>query len=112
MEAIPDQQGVMRTPSAGKLALLTPVDLIVIQWALSHFLGGRVIVPRLEPAATRIVSPQAAALISACTADVVESGPRTVPGEGVPLTGVYMQFTGMFAGPSVAGPDHVPEGEQ
>lgn len=112
MDAIPDQQGVIRTPSAGKLALLTPVDLIVIQWALSHFLAGRVIVPRLEPAATRIVSPQAAALISACTADVVESGPRTVPGEGVPLTGVYMQFTGRFAGPSVAGPDQVPEGEQ
>lgn len=92
--------------------MLTPVDLMVIQWALSHFLAGNVIVPRLEPAATRMVSPHAAALTSACTAAVVESGPRTVPGDGVPLTGVYMQFTGMLAGPSVAGPDQVPEGEQ
>lgn len=92
--------------------MLTPEDLIVIQWALSHFFAGRVSVPRLEPAATRMVSPHAAAFMSVCTAAVVESGPRTVPGEGVPLTGVYMQFMGMFAGPSVAGPDHVPEGEQ
>jgi hypothetical protein len=65
IDAMPDQQGVMRTPSAGKLALLTPVDLMVIQWALSHFFAGRVIVPRLEPAVTRMVSPQAAALMSA-----------------------------------------------
>ena len=62
---MPDQHGVMRTPSAGKLALLTPVDLIVIQWALSHFFAGSEIVPRLDPAVTRIVSPQAAALMSA-----------------------------------------------
>ena len=33
MDAIPDAQGVIRTPSAGKFALLTPVDLIVIQCA-------------------------------------------------------------------------------
>ena len=92
--------------------MLTPVDLIVIQWALSQFFAGSVIVPRLDPAVTRIVSPQAAALTSACTAAVVESGPRTVPGDGVPLTGVYMQLTGRFAGPSVVAPDQVPEGEQ
>ena len=112
MEAMPDQHGVIRTPSAGKLALLTPVDLMVIQCALSHPLAGSVRVLRLEPAVTRMVSPQAAALMSACTAAVVESGPRTVPGEGVPLTGVYIHFTGKLAGPSVVAPVQVPDDEQ
>ena len=102
----------MRTPSAGKFELLTPVDAIVIQCALSHFLAGNVMVPSDEPAATRTVSPQAAALISACTAAVVESGPCTAPGEGVPLRGVYMQYIGKFAGPSVVAPDQVPDGVQ
>jgi hypothetical protein len=80
----------------------------VIQCALSQLFAGSVIVPTLEPAATRMVSPQAAALISLCSAVVEESGPLTVPGEGVPLTAVYMHFTGKFAGPSVTAPDHVP----
>jgi len=99
-------------PSGGKLALPTPVDLIVIQWALSQPFAGRLSVLRVDPAVTRMVSPHAAAVMSACTAAVVESGPRTAPGEGVPLTGVYMHFVGKFAGPSVVAPDHVPEGEQ
>ena len=109
IEAIPDQQGVIRTLSAGKFALLTPVDSIVIQCALSQPFAGSVTLLIVEPAATKMVSPQAAALISVCNADVVESGPRTVPGEGVALTGVYMHFTGRFAGPSVVPPDHVPD---
>jgi hypothetical protein len=99
-------------PSSGKLALLTPVDLIVIQCALSQPFAGRLSVLSVDPAVTRIVSPHAAAVMSACTAEVVESGPRTAPGEGVPLTGVYMHRVGKFAGPSVVAPDHVPEGEQ
>src|SRR5690348_6559743 len=112
MEAIPDQQGVIRTPSAGKLELLTPVDWIVIQCALSQPLAGSVMVPMLEPAATRMVSPQAAALMSFCNAVVEESGPRTVPGDGVPLTVVYIHRCGRLAGPSEAAPDHVPEAVQ
>ena len=112
IEAIPDQHGVMRLPSAGKLALLAPLDLIVIQCALSHFFVGKLSVLRVEPAATMIVSPQAAALMSDCTAAVVESGPCTTPGEGVPLSGVYMHCVGKLAGPSVLAPDHVPEGVQ
>jgi hypothetical protein len=85
---------------------------MVIQCALSQPFAGNVMLLNVEPAATKIVSPHAAVLMSACTAEVVESGPRTTPGEGVALTGVYMHLTGRFAGPSVAPPDHVPEGLQ
>ena len=90
MDAMPDEQGVILTPSAGKFALLTPVDSIVIQCTLSQPFAGNVSMPRVDPAATLIVSPQAAALMSAWTAEVVESGPRTVPGDGVPFSAVYM----------------------
>ena len=102
-------QGVARVPSAGKSPLATPVLLIVTQWALSQPLCGRLIVLSATPAVTRIVSPHAAALMSDCTCEVRESGPRVVPGEGVLLTAVYMQVVGNAAGPSVVGPIQVPE---
>ena len=40
------------------------------------------------------------------------TGPRTLPGEGVALIGVYMQFLGIAAGPSELGPVHRPDGLQ
>src|SRR5581483_2231899 len=105
---MPVQQGVMRVPSVGKLPFDTPVLLIVIQWALSQPFAGNVIVLRFEPAVTRIVSPQAAALMSACTVEVSESGPRVAPGEGVLLTAVFMQAVGRAAPASVVGPIQSP----
>jgi hypothetical protein len=59
-----------------------------------------VIVAIFDPAVTRIVSPQAAALMSACTAVVVESGPRTVPGDGVFASAVFIHWANGSAGPS------------
>src|SRR6266496_1256053 len=102
----------MRVPSGGKFGLATPVDAIIIQWDSSHFFAGSVIGPSVEPDFTRTLSPQAAPLISAWTSAVVECGPRTVPREGVPLMVVYMHSNGIFAGPSVVAPIHVPEGVQ
>jgi hypothetical protein len=61
---------------------------------------------------TVIVSPQAAALMSFWSAVPVESGPRTVPVDGVLASAVFMHFVGKDATPSVVGPIHVPLGVQ
>ena len=112
MEPTPDQQGVMRFPSCGKSGLFTPVEAMVIQCLESHFLAGKAMGPSVEPAATRTRSPHSAALMSACTCGVVEWGPRTRPGDGVPSNAVYMHSNGILAGPSVLGPIQLPEGVQ